>query len=166
MTIEVGDRVPEVTLRRMTGEGPKEFPASVYFAGRKVVLFAVPGAFTPTCSARHLPGFIELADAFAAAGADAIACVAVNDVFVMDAWGKKANAGPVDMLSDGNGDLARALGLEIDSRPYGMGFRCKRFALVAADGVITHLFVEAPGEFRVSSAQHVLAQVQGIGTGN
>jgi len=166
MSIQVGDRVPEVTLRRMTAEGPKEIPTSVYFSGRKVVLFAVPGAFTPTCSARHLPGFIELAGAFTEAGVEAIACASVNDVYVMDAWGKSANAGPIDMLADGNGDLARAMGLESDARAFGMGHRCKRFALVAEDGLITHLFVEAPGEFRVSTAQHVLAQIQELGTGN
>jgi len=164
MTIQVGDRIPEVTLRRMTAEGPKEVPTPVYFAGRKVVLFAVPGAFTPTCSARHLPGFIELESAFRAAGVDAIACVSVNDVFVMHAWGKSANAGPIDMLADGNGDFARALGMEADSRAFGMGFRSRRYALVAEDGLVTGLYIEEPGEFRVSTAQHVLAQLQNSGT--
>jgi peroxiredoxin len=159
MSIQVGDRIPEATLRTMTAEGPQEIPSSDYFAGRRVVLFSVPGAFTPTCSARHLPGFIELADEVFAHGVDAIGCVAVNDVFVMGAWGRSAGADRIDMLADGNGEFAAALGLELDSRAFGMGMRSQRFALVAEDGVVTKLFVEGPGEFRVSSAEHVLANL-------
>ena len=128
-----------------------------YFAGRRVVLFSVPGAFTPTCSAYHLPGFVELADEFANKGIDAIGCMAVNDVFVMHAWGKSANANGIDMLADGNGEFSKALGLELDGTAFGMGQRSQRFALVADDGIVTHLMIEAPGEFRVSSAESVLA---------
>jgi len=120
-------------------------------------LFAVPGAFTPTCSAYHLPGFVEHAGNFSNKGVDAIACMAVNDVFVMHAWGKSANADGIDMLADGNGDFTRALGLELDGSAFGMGQRSQRFALVADDGIVTQLMIEAPGEFRVSSAESVLA---------
>ena len=120
-------------------------------------MFAVPGAFTPTCSAKHLPGFIEHRDEFADKEVDAVACMAVNDVFVMHAWGKDANAGGIDMLADGNGEFTAALGLEMDASAFGMGTRSQRFALVADDGVVTQLLVEAPGEFRVSSAESVLA---------
>jgi peroxiredoxin len=122
-----------------------------------VVLFSVPGAFTPTCSAKHLPGFINHADDFDSRGVDAIACVSVNDVFVMHAWGRSAHAKGVDMLADGNGEFAAALGLEMDASAFGMGTRSQRFALVADDGVVTQLLVEAPGEFRVSSAESVLS---------
>jgi peroxiredoxin len=127
------------------------------FSDRKVVLFSVPGAFTPTCSARHLPGFIELADDIRAKGVDTIACMSVNDVFVMDAWSKSAGAEGILMLADGNGDFAVALGLEMDSRAFGMGQRSQRFALVAENGVVKQLYVEEPGEYRVSSAEHVLS---------
>lgn len=156
MSIQVGQRVPEAELRIMSEEGTRRISTSEYFAGRKVVLFSVPGAFTPTCSAKHLPGFVERADDIFARGVDAIACVSVNDVFVMDAWGKSAGAGRIDMLADGNGEFAIALGLEQDSTEHGMGLRSQRFALIADDGIVTKLFVEAPGEFRVSSAEHVL----------
>jgi peroxiredoxin len=157
MTIEVGDRIPAATLGRMSGESPDSISAVEYFAGRKVVLFAVPGAFTPTCSAYHLPGFEEHAGDFFSKGIDAIACVAVNDVFVMHAWGRALKVRHVDMLADGNGDFAAALGLLRDSREFGMGWRSQRFALVADDGLVTHLAVEPPGEFRVSAAEAVLA---------
>ena len=129
------------------------------FAGKKVVLFSVPGAFTPTCSAKHLPGFVNHADEILAKGVDTIACMSVNDVFVMNAWGKSANADKIKMLADGNGDFAKALGLELDARGFGMGQRSQRFALVAVDGVVKDLFVEAPGEFRVSTAEHVLSSL-------
>jgi peroxiredoxin len=138
---------------------PVDINTSEYFAGRKVVLFSVPGAFTPTCSAYHLPGFVENASDFFAKGVDAIACMAVNDVFVMHAWGKHAGAAEIDMLADGNGDFARALGLELDGTAFGMGIRSQRFALIAEDGIVTRLMVEAPGEFRVSSADSVLASL-------
>ena len=157
MTIVVGDRIPDSVLTRMTEQGPQPVSTNDYFGGKKVVLFSVPGAFTPTCSAQHLPGYVDHVADFVARGVDAIACVAVNDVFVMHAWGKNANADGIDMLADGNGDLAVALGLELDASAFGMGKRSQRFALIADDGVVTDLMVEAPGEFRVSSAESVLA---------
>lgn len=157
MSIQIGDRIPLAVLSQMTETGPQPLQSTQYFDGRKVVLFSVPGAFTPTCSAYHLPGFVELADEFASKGIEAIACMSVNDVFVMHAWGKSADATGIDMLADGNGEFSKALGLELDATPFGMGQRSQRFALVADDGVVTHLMVEAPGEFRVSSAESVLA---------
>jgi peroxiredoxin len=160
MPIQVGDRIPSVTLTTMGEQKPQPITTEDIFADRKVVLFSVPGAFTPTCSARHLPGFIDLAGDFRAHGIDTIACVAVNDVFVMDAWGKNAGAGDILMLADGNAEFAHALGLEMDATAFGMGMRSQRFALVAEDGVVTRLFVEGPGEFRVSSAENVLAKLE------
>ncbi len=159
MSIEVGDRIPSSQLKKMTDDGPQALDSQSYFADRKIVLFSVPGAFTPTCSISHLPGFIKRVDNFTDKGIDAIACVSVNDVFVMDAWGKSAEAGRIDMLADGNGEFAVALGLELDASAFGMGMRSQRFTLVADDGLITHLFVEAPGEFRVSAAEYVLAKL-------
>ena len=159
MTIQVGDRLPEAVFTQMAEEGPRPVSTADYFAGRKVVLFSVPGAFTPTCSARHLPGFIEQGDALRAKGVDAIACTAVNDVFVMDAWGRAAGAEGIDMLADGNGDFVKALGLELDATACAMGHRGQRVALVAEDGVVTGLFVEGPGEFKVSAAEHMLSQL-------
>lgn len=156
MTVQVGDRIPESVLTTMTEGGPNPLTSTDYFSGRKVVLFSVPGAFTPTCSARHLPGFVDHASDIKAKGVDAIACTAVNDIFVMDAWQKSAGAEEVDMLADGNGAFAEALGLSLDATGFGMGQRGQRFALVADDGVITHLFVEEGGDFKVSSAEHVL----------
>ncbi|MEJ2383413.1 MAG: peroxiredoxin [Xanthomonadales bacterium] len=160
MPIQVGDRIPSVTLSTMGEQKPQPITTDEIFTGRNVVLFSVPGAFTPTCSARHLPGFIDQADAFRKHGIDTIACVAVNDVFVMDAWGKSAGADDILMLADGNAEFARALGLEMDATAFGMGTRSQRFALVAEDGVVTQLFVEGPGEFRVSSAENVLAKLE------
>lgn len=159
MSIQTGDRIPDMTLTTMTDSGPSPISTSELFRGKKVVLFSVPGAFTPTCSAKHLPGFVEHAEDILARGVDTIACMAVNDVFVMNAWGKSANAERLLMLADGNGEFTRALGLELDATAFGMGQRSQRFALVADDGVVTDLFVEAPGEFRVSSAEHVLANL-------
>jgi len=157
MTVSVGDSIPAAQFAVMD-DGVKSLSTDELFGGKKVVLFAVPGAFTPTCSAKHLPGYLEHAEAFADKGVDTIACVSVNDVFVMSAWGKDQEAGgKVVMLADGNGDFARALGLEMDASGFGMGQRSKRYALVAEDGRITHLFVEPPGEFGVSSAESVLA---------
>ncbi|WP_420142343.1 peroxiredoxin [Sphingomonas sp.] len=157
MTIAAGDTLPPATLTRMTAAGPEKVETQAFFAGRRVALFSVPGAFTPTCSVRHLPGFVEQADALRAKGIDEIVATAVNDVFVLDAWGKAAGAeGKVTMLADGNGEFVRALGLDFDASAFGMGRRGQRFAMVVNDGVIEHLFVEAPGEYRVSSAAHLL----------
>ncbi len=156
MAIQAGDRIPEAELGIMTEDGPALLTTSELFSGKKVLLFAVPGAFTPTCSARHLPGFIELLEEFGAAGVDTVACVSVNDVYVMNAWGKSAGAEGVLMLADGNADFARALGLDVDASAFNMGTRSHRYALVAEDGVVTRLFVESPGAFEVSSAEHVL----------
>ena len=157
MTIEAGQRVPQAQLTLMTENGPSPVDAAELMAEGTTVLFSVPGAFTPTCSARHLPGFVEQTDAMHEKGVDRIICVAVNDVFVMDAWGKSARAEGIVMAADGNGDFTRALGLEMDGRAFGMGQRSQRFAMIVRDGVIDKLLVEAPGEFRVSSAEHVLS---------
>jgi glutaredoxin/glutathione-dependent peroxiredoxin len=160
MTIKAGERMPAGTLKVMTKDGPQDLTTEQLFKGKKVVLFSVPGAFTPTCDAKHLPGFVEHAAAIKAKGVDTIACMAVNDVFVMNAWGKSANvADKVTMLADGNGDYAKALGLEMDARGFGMGLRGQRFAVIVNDGVATHVNVEAPREFRVSAADYVLAQI-------
>jgi peroxiredoxin len=160
MTIKAGDKMPSGTLKRMTKEGPKDVSTDELFKGKRVVLFSVPGAFTPTCDAKHLPGYVELADQLRAKGVDTIACMAVNDVFVMNAWGKAQSVGDkVMMLADGNGDYARALGLELDAKGYGMGLRGQRFAIVAKDGVATLVDIEQPGQFKVSAAEHVLAQL-------
>jgi len=160
MSIKAGDRMPAGTFKRMTKEGPKDLTTEELFKGRRVVLFSVPGAFTPTCDAKHLPGFVQLADQILAKGVDAIACMAVNDVFVMNAWGKSSSVGDkILMLADGNGDYARALGLEMDGTKFGMGMRGKRFAIVVKDGVATQVNVEEPGKFVVSAAEHVLGQL-------
>ncbi len=160
MTIKVGDKLPSGTFKTMTKDGPQNVTTDQLFKGKTVALFSVPGAFTPTCDAKHLPGFVEHAAAIRAKGVDTIACMAVNDVFVMNAWGKAGNASDrVQMLADGNGDYARALGLEMDATGFGMGKRGKRFSLVAKDGVVTQLNLEAPGEFKVSSAEYLLGQL-------
>ncbi|MBI4693741.1 MAG: peroxiredoxin [Gammaproteobacteria bacterium] len=158
--IKIGDKMPAGSFGIMTEQGPGKLEADELFGGKKVVLFSVPGAFTPTCSAKHLPGFIELADQIKAKGVDAIACLAVNDAFVMGAWAKHAGAdGKVLMLADGNCTYTKALGLELDATGYGMGTRGQRFALVVDHGVVKNLFIEAPGEFKVSAAQNVLANL-------
>ncbi|MEO0410849.1 MAG: peroxiredoxin [Pseudomonadota bacterium] len=160
MTIQVGDKIPEATLMHMTADGPAPMTTSELFGGKKVVFFSVPGAYTPTCSAKHLPGFVEKADEIKAKGVDTIACMSVNDVFVMDAWGKDQSAGDkVTMLADGNGDFASALGLELDLKSFGMGPRAQRFSLIAEDGVVTALNIEEGGAFDVSSAEHALSQL-------
>ncbi|WP_033074047.1 peroxiredoxin [Sphingopyxis sp. MWB1] len=159
MTIKPGDKLPETTLVKATENGPEQVSTADYFKGRKVALFSVPGAFTPTCSAKHLPGFVEKADALKAKGIDEIACTAVNDAFVMGAWGKGANADAITMLADGNGDFAEAVGLTMDGKAFGMGKRGQRFSMVVNDGVVEQLNVEAPGEFKVSSADHMLEQL-------
>jgi len=160
MSIKVGDRLPAGEFRIMGKDGPQKVTTEQLFKGKKVVLFSVPGAFTPTCDAKHLPGFIQNAEKIRAKAVDSILCMAVNDVFVMNAWGKASSVGDkVTMLADGNGEYAKALGLELDGRGYGMGQRGQRFAIIAKDGVATHVNVEAPGEFKVSSAEHVLGQL-------
>jgi peroxiredoxin len=157
MAISVGEPIPDVKLMTPTAEGPKPVRSGEVLGSGTVVLFAVPGAFTPTCSDHHLPGFVLRADELLAKGVDTVACVSVNDAFVMGAWGEAQGVeGKVTMLADGNGDFTRALGLEMDASAYGMGTRSKRFALYAEDGVVRQLHVEAPGEFRVSSAEYVL----------
>jgi len=160
MTIKVGDQLPSGTLTLATNDGPQKVASADYFKGKKVVLFSVPGAFTPTCDAKHLPGFVEQAAALKAKGVDAIACLSVNDAFVMKAWGKaQGAAGKVDMLADGNAEYTKALGLDFDASGFGMGTRGQRFALIADDGKVTHLNVEAKGEFKVSAAEYVLGQL-------
>lgn len=160
MTIKAGDTMPQATLKTMTADGMKDVDSSSYFAGRRVAVFGVPGAFTPTCHAKHLPGFIQKADELKAKGVDEIACVAVNDAFVMDAWGKAAGAdGKVTMLADGNGELTRKLGLEMDLTSAGLGTRCHRFSMLVNDGKVEQLHVEEPGQFEVSSAEHMLANL-------
>jgi peroxiredoxin len=158
MTIQAGDRLPEIPLQRIR-EGVETVDTRTLFDGKKVVLFAVPGAFTPTCSEKHLPGYAEHFAQFRERGIDVI-CMAVNDPFVMQAWGRSQHVPEgLQMLSDGNGDFTRAMGLEMDASAYGMGRRSRRFALYAEDGVVQKVFVEAPGEFRVSSAEHLLAEL-------
>ncbi|MCC2978600.1 MULTISPECIES: peroxiredoxin [unclassified Sphingomonas] len=159
MTINVGDKLPSATLVKATENGPEAVNSADYFAGRRVALFAVPGAFTPTCSAKHLPGFIEKAADLKAKGIDEIACTSVNDPFVLGAWSKSAGAADVTMLADGNGDFAEALGLSMDGTKFGMGKRSQRYAMVINDGVVEQLHVEAPGEFKVSSADHLLGNL-------
>ncbi len=160
MTIKAGERMPAGKFKLMGETGPQDLTTAQLFDGKRVVLFSVPGAFTPTCNAKHLPGFVTQAAAMHAKGIDTIACMAVNDVFVMNAWGKSANAGEaVMMLADGNGEYARALGLELDATGFGMGKRGQRFAIVIDNGVATKVNVEAPGEFKVSAAEYVLGQL-------
>jgi glutaredoxin/glutathione-dependent peroxiredoxin len=160
MTIAVGDRAPAGRFKIATADGPGDLTTAELFDGKTVVLFAVPGAFTPTCDARHLPGFVEHADALRAKGADTIACMSVNDVFVMKAWGKSSGVdGKVLMLADGNADYAKSLGLTLDASKFGMGLRAQRFAMVVKNGVVTQLHIEAPGDFKVSAADYVLARL-------
>ena len=158
MTIAVGDKMPDGAFGVMTTKGPGSLSTNDLFAGKKVVLVSVPGAFTPTCSMNHLPGFVDNAEALTTKGVDTIACMSVNDVFVMSAWGKDREVGDkVQMLADGNGDYSRALGLELDATGFGMGMRGQRFAIIVDDGVATHVAVEAPAQFEVSKAEAILA---------
>ncbi|OBX20639.1 alkyl hydroperoxide reductase [Erythrobacter sp. QSSC1-22B] len=159
MTISVGDKLPDVKLVKATQNGPEQIAASDFFAGRKVALFSVPGAFTPTCSAKHLPGYVEKADELRAKGVDEIACTAVNDAFVMGAWKDSAGSDEVTMLADGNGDFAQAIGLTMDGSGFGMGQRAQRYSMIVDDGVVKELNVEQPGDFSVSSAEHMLKQL-------
>ncbi len=159
MTISVGDRIPNITLTKATAHGPDQISSDDFFKGRKVALVAVPGAFTPTCSARHLPGFVEKADALKAKGVDEIAFTSVNDAFVMGAWGKASDAGDITMLADGNAEFAKAVGLTFDGSKFGMGERSQRYSMLVNDGVVEQLNVEAPGAFEVSSAEHLLSEI-------
>ena len=160
MSVQVGDSIPSMKLMMATADGPKEVSTDDLFKGKKVVMFAVPGAFTPTCSAKHLPGFVQNAEAMKAKGVDSVICVAVNDAFVLGAWSKDQGAGDkVVMLADGSAALTKALGLELDLTARGLGVRSQRYALVAVDGKVTHLAVEAPGGFEVSKAESILAAI-------
>jgi glutaredoxin/glutathione-dependent peroxiredoxin len=160
MTISVGDRLPKTTFIKATAEGPQPVDSEAYFAGRRVALFSVPGAFTPTCSARHLPGFVEKVEEFKAKGVDEIACTAVNDAFVLQAWSDSAEAqGKVTMLADGNGEFVQQIGLGMDGSKFGLGQRGQRFSMVVNDGVVEQLNVEEPGAFKVSSADYLIERL-------
>ena len=160
MTIEVGDKIPSVKLMRMGEKGPQAVDSDELFANKTVAVFGVPGAFTPTCTAKHLPGYVEQADALKAKGVDEIVCTAVNDVFVMDAWGKNQNVGDtVTMVADGDANLTKAVGLELDMTGKGLGLRCQRFAMVVEDGVVKSLAIDPPGTFEKTSADSVLASL-------
>jgi peroxiredoxin len=160
MTIKVGDKVPNVTVTEATAEGPRPVQTEEFFKGKTVALFALPGAFTPTCSAKHLPGFKQLAPELKNKGVDTIACLSVNDAFVMRAWGEDQAVGEdIVMLGDGNGAFTEAVGLEMDGTKFGMGKRSQRYSMIVKDGVVKELNVEAPGEFKVSAADYMLAQL-------
>ena len=161
MAVSAGDKVPSVNFKMLTADGLSDISSDDYFGGKKTALFAVPGAYTPTCSAKHVPSFLAQADALKAKGVDQIACVSVNDAFVMKAWGEDTGAGgTIDMLADGNGEFARATGLTLDARGFGLGERTTRFSMIVDDGTITTLNVEEnPTEMVVSSAEHMLSQL-------
>lgn len=159
MTISVGDKIPDVKLMKAGAEGPEAVQSADYFKGRRVALFSVPGAFTPTCSAKHLPSFVQKAGDLKAKGVDEIACTAVNDAFVMGAWGRADGSDDVTMLGDGNGEFAQALGLTMDGSGFGLGQRGSRWSMVVNDGTVEQLNVEGPGEYKVSSAEHMLEQL-------
>jgi peroxiredoxin len=159
MTIQVGDRLPDVPLAIAGPEGPQPTTSGEYFKGKKVALFAVPGAFTPTCSARHLPSYVEKAQELKNQGIDEIACISVNDPFVMGAWNERDGSSDITMLADGNGDLTEALGLTMDGSKFGLGKRSQRYSMIVDDGVVEQLNVEAPGEYRASSAEYLLDQL-------
>ena len=159
MTIQVGDKIPDVQLSLATPEGPIPVRSGEFFAGKKVALFAVPGAYTPTCSARHLPSYVENADELKAKGVDEIVGTSVNDAFVMGAWNKDQGSEAITMLADGNGELAEALGLTMDGSKFGMGKRSQRYSMIVNDGVVDQLNIEAPGEYSASSAETLLGQL-------
>jgi peroxiredoxin len=160
MTIQVGDRLPKASFVKATPDGPQPVDGEDYFRGRRVAIFSVPGAFTPTCSARHLPGFVERVDELKAKGVDEVACTAVNDAFVLQAWAESAGAGDkVTMLADGNGDFAEAIGLTMDGSKFGMGKRGQRWSAIVNDGVVEDLNVEEPGAFNVSSADYMISRL-------
>ena len=159
MSIQVNDAIPSAKVKVITGGEATEVDAAEYFGSGKSVLFGLPGAFTPTCSQAHLPGYVVQADAIKAKGVDRIVCMSVNDAFVMGAWGNASNAEELVMLADGNCELSKAMGLDFDGSGFGMGQRCKRFAAIIDNGSVTHLFVEGPGEFEVSNAENILANL-------
>ena len=159
MTVQIGDRLPDVPLSIATADGPQPTSSSEYFSGKRVALFAVPGAFTPTCSARHMPSYVEKAGELKAKGVDEIACISVNDPFVMAAWGERDGSADITMLADGNGEFAQATGLGMDGSKFGMGQRSQRYSMLVNDGVVEQLNVEAPGEYRASSAETLLEQI-------
>ena len=159
MTIQVGDRIPDVPMALATPDGPQPTSSSEYFGSKRVALFAVPGAYTPTCSARHLPSYVEKAGDLKAKGIDEVACTSVNDAFVMGAWGRDDGSEDITMLADGNGDFAEAVGLTMDGSKFGMGKRSQRYSMVVNDGVVEQINVEAPGEYKASSAEHMLEQL-------
>jgi peroxiredoxin len=159
MTIQAGDRLPDVPLTIATADGPKPTTSGQYFAGKRVALFAVPGAFTPTCSARHLPSYVDKADELKTQGVDEIACISVNDPFVMAAWGQRDGSEDITMLADGNAAFSDAIGLSFDGSQFGMGKRSQRYSMIVNDGVVEQLNVEQPGEYRASSAEYMLDQL-------
>ncbi len=159
MAIQVGDKIPAATFKVMGAEGPQDMTSDEVFGGKKVVFFAVPGAFTPGCSMTHLPGFVVSADAIKAKGVDTIACMAVNDAFVMGSWGQAQNAEEILMLADGNAEFTKAIGMEMDASGFGMGTRCKRFGMIVEDGTVTYIGIEEPGEIKASSAETMLEQL-------
>ena len=159
MTVQVGDRIPDVPITLATAEGPQQTSSADFFAGKRVALFAVPGAFTPTCSARHLPSYVDKAADLKAKGVDEIACISVNDPFVMSAWNKADGSEDITMIADGNGAFADAVGLGMDASKFGMGKRSQRYSMLVNDGVVEQLNVEAPGEYRASSAEYLLEQL-------
>ena len=159
MTVQVGDRIPDVPITVATADGPQQTTSSEYFAGKRVALFAVPGAFTPTCSARHLPSYVEKAQDLKGKGVDEIACISVNDPFVMSAWGQRDGSEDITMIADGNGAFADAVGLAMDGSKFGMGKRSQRYSMLVKDGTVEQLNVEAPGEYRASSAETLLEQL-------
>ena len=159
MAIQIGEKIPDVPLSIAGAEGPQPTSSGDYFSGKKVALFAVPGAFTPTCSARHLPSYVEKAADLKAKGVDEIACISVNDPFVMAAWGERDGSADITMLADGNGQFAEAVGLAMDGEKFGMGKRSQRYSMLVNDGVVEQVNVEAPGEYRASSAEHMLEQL-------
>ncbi len=159
MTIKAGDKLPDVPLTLATPDGPKPTTSGEYFKGKRVALFAVPGAYTPTCSAKHLPSFVEKAAELKAKGVDEIACTSVNDAFVMGAWNQAQGSNDITMLADGNGEFAQAVGLTLDASQHGMGQRSQRYSMVVNDGTVEQVNIEGPGEYRVSSAEHMLEQI-------
>tara|TARA_R110002167_G_scaffold89012_6_gene240088 strand:- start:23229 stop:23708 length:480 start_codon:yes stop_codon:yes gene_type:complete len=159
MTIATGDKIPAVTLKIMGAKGPEDISTETIFKGKKVVMFAVPGAFTPGCTVTHLPGYVVLADKIKAKSVDSIVCLSVNDAFVMGAWGKSQNADELLMVADGNGEFTKAAGLEMDATGFGMGTRSKRYAMIVEDGVVSHLAVEPAGGIEVSAAEAILAKL-------